>query len=233
MSQGNLVTAPRTIPDDVLEDLELPGSGDVLEDRRDAVDACYQYLLEEETATKSNFQADVYPDHAAGYGSKGGWWNAIGPALREAVDQLDGVKSPRDTAGHSYEVVADVQDDASDDDQEARTIEEAKPFSEEARAFGEDVERAVREASDDVEDEPDGGDVQDVAAARELVLEELAALMAEGLSPSQALDYWATIENGERGTLGGYNQGEWSEVRGVSQQAISDSVRHAKGELER
>ena len=44
------------------------------------------------------------------------------------------------------------------DDDTARTIEEAKPFSETARKFGEDVARALDEVEDDEDDEDDGGD---------------------------------------------------------------------------
>jgi hypothetical protein len=72
---------------------------------------------------------------------------------------------------------------------------------------------------DDVEDELDLDD------ARARFLGEISELLESGLSAPKALDLYATTE-------GGYSQKDWSEVRGVSQQAISDNVRKARDALE-
>jgi hypothetical protein len=73
----------------------------------------------------------------------------------------------------------------------------------------------------------DGG-VLDREGAREFVLEELTALLERGLSPSEALDYWATRESDDIETYSKLAQQEWADTRGVSSQAISDSVGRAQ-----
>ena len=71
--------------DEALADLALDA------DRREAVRAMYDYLAEHGTARKSGFTSDVYPEHPAGYGSPGGWWNRLG---KDALASLPGVKKP-------------------------------------------------------------------------------------------------------------------------------------------
>jgi hypothetical protein len=90
------VDAGEHVPEDVVDQnvnaLDLPGSGERLKRRRDAVRACYEFLRREGSASKSDFVADVYPEHTAGYDSPGGWWNAVGKqGLRDLArdDRLD------------------------------------------------------------------------------------------------------------------------------------------------
>lgn len=71
--------------DGALADLALDA------DRREAVRAMYDYLAEHGTARKSGFTSDVYPEHPAGYGSPGGWWNRLG---KDALASLPGVEKP-------------------------------------------------------------------------------------------------------------------------------------------
>ncbi|RLM62481.1 HTH domain-containing protein [Halorubrum sp. Atlit-26R] len=81
--------------DEVIEDLDLPGSGERVEQRREAVRACVAYLREHGEAQRSAFVDEVYPDHPAGFGSSGGWWNAIGKqGLAEVADVVDVVDAP-------------------------------------------------------------------------------------------------------------------------------------------
>jgi len=82
----------------------------------------------------------------------------------------------------------------------------------------------------DGEPEQDDHDEIDAEAARELVAQEISELLKSGLSPSQALDYWAT-QDGNR-THGDFTQTDWSEIRERSQQAISDSVSKAQAQLD-
>ena len=68
-------------------------------DRRDAVQAMYEYLREHGTARKSDFTGDVYPEHPAGYGSAAGWWNALGAGSttadsKGALADVAGVEKP-------------------------------------------------------------------------------------------------------------------------------------------
>ncbi|WP_440765608.1 ArsR family transcriptional regulator [Natronorubrum sp. DTA7] len=77
--------------------VDLPGSGPIVEARREALLAAYQYLIEHPSARKSDFLDNVYPDHPAGFETDEGWWNAIQPALKElpAVD-------PPEERGHIW-----------------------------------------------------------------------------------------------------------------------------------
>jgi len=80
-----------------IERAELPGSGPMLDARREALSAAYQYLTDHPEAKKSDFLRDVYHDYAAGFESPEGWWNAIQPALK----QLPGVDPPEER-GHVW-----------------------------------------------------------------------------------------------------------------------------------
>jgi hypothetical protein len=82
---------------DAARDAELPGSGEILERRRQALLAAYDYLSEHPEAKKADFLRDVFPDHRAEFESAEGWWNAIQPALRE----LPGVDPPKER-GHIW-----------------------------------------------------------------------------------------------------------------------------------
>lgn len=80
-----------------MDDADLPGSGTTLADRRQALRASYDYLVEHPGAKKSDFLQDVFPDHPAGFETAEGWWNAIQPALKD----LPGVEPPEER-GHIW-----------------------------------------------------------------------------------------------------------------------------------
>ncbi|ELY61197.1 helix-turn-helix domain-containing protein [Natronolimnohabitans innermongolicus] len=80
-----------------MNEVELPGTGETLEDRREALHASYEYLTENPSAKKSDFLQDVFPQYPAGFETAEGWWNAIQPALRE----LPGVDPPQER-GHIW-----------------------------------------------------------------------------------------------------------------------------------
>jgi hypothetical protein len=82
---------------DAARDAELPGTGEILERRRRALLAAYDYLSEHPEAKKADFLRDVFPEHRAEFESAEGWWNAIQPALRE----LPGVDPPKER-GHIW-----------------------------------------------------------------------------------------------------------------------------------
>lgn len=89
--------------EELAADLELPGSGDVLEERREAVVECARYLRDRSQAQKSDFQADVFPDHDGRYNSPGGWWNAIGKqGLRALADDVDELEAPAGEGAHDW-----------------------------------------------------------------------------------------------------------------------------------
>ncbi|MFA9424957.1 ArsR family transcriptional regulator [Natronorubrum sp. A-ect3] len=81
---------------------DLPGTGQSLEARRDALRAAYEYIVDHPSATKSEFLEHVYPDHPAEFETAEGWWNAIQPALKElpAVD-------PPEERGHIWNFLGD------------------------------------------------------------------------------------------------------------------------------
>jgi DNA-binding Lrp family transcriptional regulator len=87
----------RSAATDAAYEVELPGSGDILERRREALLAAYDYLSSHPQAKKADFLRDVYPDHSAEFESAEGWWNAIQPALRE----MPGVDPPKER-GHIW-----------------------------------------------------------------------------------------------------------------------------------
>ncbi|MFB6069425.1 MAG: ArsR family transcriptional regulator [Halanaeroarchaeum sp.] len=80
-----------------VREMELPGSGPRLVDRQEAILAAYDYLREHPSAKKSDFLADVYPDHSAGFSTAEGWWNVVQPALKE-LPQVD----PPQERGHIW-----------------------------------------------------------------------------------------------------------------------------------
>ena len=81
-----------------VESAELPGSGETLEARREALLAAYEYLAENPNASRSDFLDSVYPDHPAGFETADGWWNAIQPELK----RLPGVDPPEER-GHLWQ----------------------------------------------------------------------------------------------------------------------------------
>ena len=88
---------------DAVADDVLPGSGSKLEARREALHAVVGYLREHGTATPSDFQADVYPDHPARYTDGNdpphSWWNnCMYKGLGAIADRTDAVERP-DTSG--------------------------------------------------------------------------------------------------------------------------------------
>jgi DNA-binding transcriptional ArsR family regulator len=89
--------ARRSAATDAAYDVDLPGTGERLERRREALLAAYDYLSDHTEAKKADFLRDVYPDYRAEFESAEGWWNAIQPALRE----MPGVDPPKER-GHIW-----------------------------------------------------------------------------------------------------------------------------------
>jgi|AntRauTorcE11898_2_1112593.scaffolds.fasta_scaffold14282_2 hypothetical protein len=77
---------------DPVADLDLPGSGETLESRREAVHTLYAHLQEEGTATRSDFLELIDPDEV-GYSSAESFWTNLVKA-RDALKQLPGVEAP-------------------------------------------------------------------------------------------------------------------------------------------
>lgn len=73
--------------------IDLPGSGTKLEERREALRAAVWYLVDNESASRSNFEEDVYPDHPARYETAYSWWkNAIMGGLGDVADDVDAIE---------------------------------------------------------------------------------------------------------------------------------------------
>lgn len=81
-----------------IREAELPGSGEALAARREALAAAYEYLTSHPSATKSEFLDEIYPAYPAGFETPEGWWNAIQPALK----QLPAVDPPEER-GHLWQ----------------------------------------------------------------------------------------------------------------------------------
>ncbi|SFB71761.1 hypothetical protein SAMN05444422_101439 [Halobiforma haloterrestris] len=88
--------------EEAIRGADLPGSGETLEARREALRAAYEYIVDHPSATKSDFVEHVYPEHPADFETPEGWWNAIQPALKE----LPAVDSPEER-GHIWSFLGD------------------------------------------------------------------------------------------------------------------------------
>jgi len=81
-------TEPATL-EELIETIDVPGSGEKERERREAVRAAVDYLRENGTAGPSDLKADVYPDHPARYtGGKDparSWWKNC---VYKAFDQI-------------------------------------------------------------------------------------------------------------------------------------------------
>lgn len=84
-------------PRQLVENVDLPGTGKTLKARQRALLAAYEYLQEHPEAKKSDFLQDVFSENPAEYETAEGWWNAIQPALAE----LPGVDPPEER-GHIW-----------------------------------------------------------------------------------------------------------------------------------
>ncbi|MFB6250267.1 MAG: hypothetical protein ABEI27_01040 [Halobellus sp.] len=62
---------------------DIPGSGDTLRKRREALRATYDYLSKHPDATETDFLTEVFPEHPAGFKTADNWWAVIKPALTE------------------------------------------------------------------------------------------------------------------------------------------------------
>ena len=104
--------APRESPSTGEESAPLDdalAAFDTSADRRDAVRACVEYLREHRTAQKSGFVNDVYPEHPAGFGSAGGWWNKIGKQFLQAVaEDLDEIAAPAGEGSHTWRYIGEA-----------------------------------------------------------------------------------------------------------------------------
>jgi len=88
--------------DDIVAEGVLPGSGEKLEERRDALRAAVEYLHEHRKAEPKDFKRDVYPDHQAEYTEgedpPNSWWkNCIYKGLRELAERSDEIEKPDQT----------------------------------------------------------------------------------------------------------------------------------------
>ena len=80
--QSDLSELPRDpLVEMSIANADLPGSGEPLARRRDALRASYDYLTEHPDTDPGAFLNDVFTEHPAGYTTADDWWEAIGPAL--------------------------------------------------------------------------------------------------------------------------------------------------------
>ena len=84
--------------DTEIADAELPGSGALLRERRQALRAAYDYISQNPEATKTEFLTEVFPEHSAGCKTADEWWAMIEPALAD-LPNID-VELERDHVWH-------------------------------------------------------------------------------------------------------------------------------------
>lgn len=100
---------------DVVAEEVLPGSGNKLDARREALHAVVTYLRDRGTASPADFCEDVYPDHPAAYTSGSdparSWWkNAMYPGLRAIAERTDQLEKADTTGEWSYTAAGGDQD---------------------------------------------------------------------------------------------------------------------------
>ncbi|MFC6906439.1 hypothetical protein [Halalkalicoccus tibetensis] len=88
---------PEEIPEDptipsLIDAMELPGEGEVLERREAEISALYEYLRENGTASEEELRSTVDPDEV-GYDSAEGFWE---DCVRGSgsLEELPGVSAP-------------------------------------------------------------------------------------------------------------------------------------------
>jgi len=84
--------------DTQIADAELPGSGAVLQERRQALRAAYDYISHNPEATKTELLTEVFPENSAGCKTADEWWEMIEPALAD-LPNID-VELERDHVWH-------------------------------------------------------------------------------------------------------------------------------------
>jgi hypothetical protein len=90
---------------------------DTTDERRDAVRACVDHLREHGTAQRKDFLAALYPEHTAGFGSDGGWWNTIGKEhLSDVAERVNVVKAPPKEGSHTWRYRPAVDDGEGEGD---------------------------------------------------------------------------------------------------------------------
>lgn len=63
---------------DLIDAMDLPGTPDQQDERREALRAAYRYLRDGINAQKDDFTDDVFADHPAGYDDPDdGWWEQV------------------------------------------------------------------------------------------------------------------------------------------------------------
>lgn len=93
----------RIFDDQYPEIIDLPGSGAKLDERRAALRASVAYLVENETASRSDFEADVYPDHRARYETSYSWWkNAIMSGLSQVAAETEAIEAADHSGDWSF-----------------------------------------------------------------------------------------------------------------------------------
>ena len=110
IATGGATGSPKRSPEAAIAEL------DTTDERRDAVRACVDHLREHGTAQKKDFLAALYPEHAAGYGSEGGWWNGIGKEHLNAVaERVDAVKAPPKEGSRTWRYPPAIDDGEGDE----------------------------------------------------------------------------------------------------------------------
>lgn len=81
-----------------IAEAELPGSGEVLRERRQALQAAYDYIRDNPEATKTEVLVEVFPNNPAGYKTADEWWAMVKPALSDIPNT--NVKTKNDHIWH-------------------------------------------------------------------------------------------------------------------------------------
>lgn len=101
----------------VVNSLDIPGSGERQEERRQAILACIELIRETGSGRKSEFVEHIRPEYPGGYQTDDGWWNTVGKeGLHPAAQELDDIQPPSE-GEHVYTIRPNVQRSQSENDE--------------------------------------------------------------------------------------------------------------------
>jgi DNA-binding Lrp family transcriptional regulator len=84
---------------ELITEIDIPGSDETEEKRREAIKAAYEFLRNRREAAKQDFIENIFTEYGAGYSSARAWWEKL---IRPALKQFPTVKSPPQGGSWEY-----------------------------------------------------------------------------------------------------------------------------------
>gem|GEM_PF-866297 len=84
---------------ELIQEIDIPGSDESEEKRREAIKAAYEFLRNRRDAAKQDFIENVFTEYAAGYSNARAWWEKL---IRPALKQFPTAQSPSQGGSWKY-----------------------------------------------------------------------------------------------------------------------------------